>query len=349
MKKSFLVGALFLCLVTVLVTAPVLAQNQRIGTSAAPELLIPVGARDLAQGGASIASSQGLEAIYWNPAGLARLGSSAEGMFSSMSYIADIHVSYGAAGAKLGEFGTVGLSLKSLNIGDIPLTTVDDPTGATGGTFSPTYITVGLTYSRQVTDAASVGITAKFISESIARVAATGMAFDVGVQYHGLLNVKGLKLGVTIKNIGPQMQFNGSGLNHLATSSEGLRAEQFYASTAGSYDLPSLIEIGASYGETVQENMVYNLSTSFVSNNLYEDEYRIGGEFGFLLKDVSFFARAGYAFIPQVKQAEDRIFGATLGLGLTYNAGGTDITFDYAYRSVKYFDANSIISLKIGF
>jgi hypothetical protein len=349
MKKSFFAGALLVCVAILLVATTGVAQNQRTGTSAASELLIPVGARDLAQGGASIAGSQGLESIHWNPAGVARMSGSAEGMFSTMTYIGDIRVSYGAAGAKFGEFGSVALSLKSLSFGDIPVTTVDDPEGLGGGTFSPSYITMGLTYSRQITDAASVGVTAKIISETIARVSASGLAFDIGVQYHGLLNLTGLQLGVTIKNIGPEMKYDGSGLLHLATSSEGLRQEQYFKSDAAGFELPSMIEIGASYAGKVQEDMMYTISGAYTSNNLYVDEYRLGGEYGINVSGVSLFARGGYSFLPQIKEKTDRIFGATVGFGIAYDTGGTTLTVDYAYRQVELFDANNVLSLKVGF
>lgn len=348
MKKSFFVGAFLLCVAVLLVTTTGVAQNQRIGTSAASELLIPIGARDLAQGGASIASSSGLEAIHWNPAGLARMPGSAEGMFSTMQYIADINVVYGAAGAKFGEFGSVGLSLKSLSFGDIPLTTVDDPEGLAGATYSPSFITIGLTYSRQITDAASVGVTAKLINETIARVSSSGMAFDIGVQYHGLLNVHGLQLGVTIKNIGPQMKYDGSGLLRTAEASEGLRPEQYYKSEAAGFELPSMIEMGAAYAGTVQDNMMYTISGSYTSNNLYVDEYRLGGEYGIALSGVNLYARGGYSFLPQVENKEDRIFGATLGFGISYNTGGTTLAVDYAYRQVDLFGGNNVVSLKVG-
>lgn len=96
MMKRMLISALMLCVLFASVVGTVEAQNKRTGTAAATELLIPVGARYLAMGGSPIASATGIEAVHYNPAGLGLLKNSAEGMFSSMSYIADINVSYGA-------------------------------------------------------------------------------------------------------------------------------------------------------------------------------------------------------------------------------------------------------------
>ena len=112
----------------------------RAGTAAAPELLIPVGARDIALGGASIANTSGIESLYWNPAGLARSAVNASAMFSTMSYIADINVNYMAVAARFPKLGTLAFSLKALDVGDIPITTESRPDG-TGGTFSPAFFT----------------------------------------------------------------------------------------------------------------------------------------------------------------------------------------------------------------
>jgi hypothetical protein len=349
MKSRLLISAALLCMSLVLVCGTSFAQNQRIGTAAATELLIPVGARDLALAGSSIANSVGAEALYWNPAGIGRMTHGAEAMFSTMSYIADIRVNYGAVTAKFGEFGIMGFSLKSLDFGNIPLTTQDDPEGLGGKTYSPTYVTLGMSYGRALTDAISAGLTAKLISERIDRVAASGFAFDVGLQYDGLVGVQGLQLGVTVKNIGPQIKFDGGGLYRSAITVEGDRPEQRYKIEAAGFELPSLIEIGVAYKGTVQDNMNYTLNGVFMNNNLYEDEYRVGGEYGIKMEPVQLFARAGYGFVPQVKTSTDRLFGATFGFGIVYNVGGADLAVDFAYRQVQLFDNNIVVAVKLGF
>lgn len=350
MKSRLLMGAVLLCVSLVLAFGTSFAQNQRIGTAGATELLVPVGARDMALSGASIANTQGVEAMYWNPAGLGRMTQSAEAMFSTMSYLADTRMTYGAVGAKFGEFGVMGISVRSLDFGDIPLTTVDDPEGSGGKVYSPTYVTLGLTYGRALTDAISAGATAKLISERIDRVSASGFAFDIGLQYDGLVGVRGLQLGLAVKNIGPQIQFDGGGLYRSGVSSEGNRPEQRYKIEAASFELPSTLELGVGYVGTVQDNMVYSLNGVFMNNNLYEDEYRVGGEYGIKLSPVELYARAGYGFIPRVKDADDRIFRATLGFGLVYDIpGGASLGLDFAYRQVDLFDDNIAMAVKLGF
>jgi len=51
------------------------------------------------------------------------------------------------------------------------------------------------------------------------------------VQYRGLVGVSGLNLGVAVKNIGPQMQYEGSGLYRDALARDGNRPTQITPSS----------------------------------------------------------------------------------------------------------------------
>jgi len=348
MKQRFLYVVVPLCLALVLgFTSLQSQQNKRSGTAAAAELLIPVGARDLAMGGASLATTSGIDAMFWNPAGLGRMKSSAEGIFSNMSYIADIGVSYGAVAGSFGEFGNLGISIKSIDFGDILMTSEDDPEGRSGRFFSPTFVTLGLTFSRAITDAIAFGFSAKVVSEQIERVSSTGFALDFGVQYNQVAGIQGFAFGLAVKNIGPQMKFDGPGLYRLATARDG-RPEQRYKSEAASFELPSTIEIGLSYSGSMPNNLNYDLAGSFTNDNLYLDEFRLGGEIGYTMNELKLNGRAGYLMVPQAEEG-DAIFGPTFGAGVTYFTGGIGITFDFAYRTVDLFDGNSVFALKLSF
>ncbi|RMF66256.1 MAG: hypothetical protein D6743_06715, partial [Calditrichaeota bacterium] len=156
--------------------------EKRRGTAGALELLIPVGSRGTALGGNVAASITGVEAMFWNPAGVAVSGASAEVMASHFEYIAGINVDYAAVAAKFGSVGTFGLNVKTLDFGDIPVTTEAEPEG-TGQTFNPTFVTIGFTYSKQLTDRIAFGTNIKLVTESIQNSNATGAAFDFGLQY----------------------------------------------------------------------------------------------------------------------------------------------------------------------
>lgn len=341
-RYAVLVG-MFLAMI-----ASVYAQANRSGTAAASELLIPVGTRGIALGSSTLSSARGVEAIYWNPAGLSHMKGSAEAMFSNMNYFADIGVTYGAVGANFSGFGTIGLSIKSLSFGNILITTDDDPDGLGGQTYSPTLVNFGLTYARALTDVISVGVTATLVSEQIARVTSTGFAFSIGIQYSKLADIEGLDIGVALKNIGPQMSFSGSGLLREATATDANRPPQYYQVQAASYDLPSSMEVGLSYDRKLGEKGNFQVNGLFINNNLGVDEYRLGGELGYELSGIQLYGRGGYILAPKA-DSDKYPFGTTAGFGLKYATADVEIAFDYAWRRVQYFGAQNVFSVILGF
>jgi len=317
---------------------------KRNGTAGAQELLIPSSPSGLALNGANISSVTGLDAVFYNPAGFGGTQSSTETMFSHLNYIADISMSFAAVGVSFSDLGSLAFSLRTLNFGDIPVTTVENPSG-TGAIFSPLFVTFGVTYANALTDRIRVGVTLNVVSEKIVNTSATGISFDAGVQYNGIAEIDGLKLGVVLKNFGAQMKFDGPDLLRQAEAVNGLRGEQLYKIDAAGFELPSQIELGLAYERRFADDFKALFATSFQNNNFANDEYRFAAEFGF--KDI-FFVRGGYALVPDAKVDQENIFGPTFGAGINLDAG-INIVVDYAYRTTTYFDANHMFSVKLGF
>jgi hypothetical protein len=335
-------ATLLVCIISA--SALFAGSGNRTGTSGATELLIPVGPRAIAMGGASIATSSGVEALFWNPAGAAKADADVSIYASHMAYIADIGVNSAAVSARFESFGVLSLDLKALSFGDIPLTTTLIPDG-TGQTFSPQFFTVGLTYSRQLTDRISVGATGMVITEQMGEVSATGFAFNIAVIYDNLVDLQGVSFGVVVKNIGPQMKFEGPGLNMEAFASTLDRPPYYYKVEAQGFELPSTIEIGLGYRRPIGEDHGLLLAMAFQNNNFSDDEYKVGLEYGF---QNLFFLRGGYDYSPPETDRRENIFGTTFGAGVHTLVGAVDICFDYAFRSVKFFDGNHVFSVKIG-
>jgi hypothetical protein len=321
--------------------------QNRAGTAGAPELRIPVGARYLAMSGAAIANVAGLEAIYWNPAGVDLSSTDANAMFSYRQYIADMNMDFAAVSGRLGDLGSIGLSFRSLNIGDIAVTTMDQPDG-TGQIISPSYFVLGLTYSKQLTDRIAIGINANIISETIDRANASGFSFDFGVEYNNLFDVQGFAVGVVVKNLGPTMTFGGNGLYVQANDQGSSRGPTFYKFDASSAELPSEIGIGLSYLRHFDEENAINISATFQNNNFTYDDYKVGLEYNF--KEL-LYVRAGYlASFQSTDQTPNIWQNYTLGVGInTKSFSDVNLAVDYAYVPAKYFDANNVFSLSFGF
>jgi hypothetical protein len=320
--------------------------GNRNATAGATQLLIPVGTRGIAMGGATLSNSKGLESLFWNPANIARTDKSLEVLFSHMSYIADIGVSYGAVSFSVGSIGQFALSIKTLNLGDIIRTSVTYPDG-TGATFSPQFSTIGLSYARDLSDRITVGLTANLVSETMDQVSASGVAFNLGIAYQNLANIDGLSLGFVIKNLGSRMKYEGGGLN-IEAAADGYNRDDKGTSTykvdSAPFEMPNTLEIGLGYSFTFAKNNAVQLVTTFKNDNFYEDTYSVGAEYGY---DNLVFIRGGYTFMPTV-ESDERTEGFTAGFGVHYSVGDVSFRVDYAYKDVQYFDANHIFSIGIG-
>ncbi|HQU71071.1 MAG TPA: PorV/PorQ family protein [Calditrichia bacterium] len=312
----------------------------RIGTASGSQLLIPIGARSIGMGNAPVASIGGTEAIFWNPAGMSAV-KTAEVMFNNMQYLADIDVNYLATVYNGGLIGSFGFSIQSLDFGDIQETTEEMPDG-TGRTYSPTYMVVGASYSRLLTDRISAGVTGKFIYEGIQQTSASSIALDMGVQYTFGSN---LSVGVVMKNIGTKMRFDGRDMERSFRLGNPTSDNGYYRAVSQESNIPSVFSFGLAYRYNVNEENHFNVNGTFSNYNEASDQLYGGIEYSF--KDF-FYLRGGYAYEAQGDQ--DQLFGGAFGAGLTYPMGNMNVIFDYAYRQITdYFDANSIFTLKLSF
>ena len=311
----------------------IMAGNEnRIGTACAAELLIAVGSRGTAMGGSVVANSYGVDAIFWNPAGLAWLEGT-EVMASHLPYIADIDVTYIAVGKQLEDFGTLALSLKVVSIGAIEETTTDFPNG-TGSIFEPTMAVIGLTFAKAVSTQVNFGITGRYIREQIFEVSASGLSFDFGFTYEP--RIYGLTLGLAIRNYGPDIVFSGSGF-------ERSTAGRPLASSEAGSELPTSIDLGLAYNFMNNGLNSATMSTNFRSNNLSNDNWNSGLEYVY---DERYSLRAGYNYSAQ----DNYLYGFSLGAGVSVDLGeDARLTFEYSWTDTEVFNSNQYFTVKASF
>ncbi|MBE0644295.1 MAG: PorV/PorQ family protein [Bacteroidetes bacterium] len=320
------------------------------GTAAADQLLVPVGARGIALGSAYTAGLTGIEAIYYNPAGLSGSRHGVEVMFAQMNGLDNEDgISYFGIGSNMAGFGHVAFSVKALSFGDI-LITDERQVDGTGAVYSPTVLTLGLTYSRALTDRIRSGVTVNMVSEELDRVSATGFAFDVGVQYSGLAGFDGLELGVTLRHIGSNMKYEGPGLLRMVDEIGADRTGQLLKIESAGFQLPTSLEIGMAYKYNISD--IHNLlvMTSFENNNFISDQYRVAVEYMF----NNFLAlRGSYNIAGNAKtdydDATGYLYGPAFGVGLQQWTGDVKLYLDYAYRTREVFGGQHVIALKVGF
>lgn len=339
-NKLFL---LVIVLLAVGLSSAYAGNSDRIGTAGGQELLIPVGSRGAALGGSVVANSNGVDAIYWNPAGLANLEGT-EVMFSHLPYLFDVNVEYAAIGTQIEGFGVLGVAVKVVNIGDMEETTEAFPDG-TGRVFSPTLATMGLTYSRVLTANVNMGVTANIIRETIFEVDATGIAFDFGFTYS--TKYRGLTFGFAMKNYGPDLTFSGRGFDRVPADEKRPASSRNAPS-----ELPTSINIGTAYNFLSDDLNSATFSANFRANNQSMDQWQGGLEYSY---DYKYFLRAGYNYANEKKWQEEEdattkwLYGATLGAGVVIPVGTTDLTLEYSWTETETFDANQYWTLKASF
>jgi hypothetical protein len=317
------------------------ASEERIGTMGAPELRLPIGARTLAMGGANLGAVSGVEAIFYNPAGIAASDHTTEVMFSNTQYIADMTVNFVGVTQRLGGVGTIGLSAKVFSVGEIPFTTESAPDG-TGELFSPTFATLGLSYGRRMTDRVNFGGTVYYVSERILQETAAGMAFDFGFQYD--TGYQGLMLGMAMKNFGPNLEFTGSDFerNIVLPGDDPQSGSRTVSSGSAKFELPSYFQLGLSY-PVLRGTNTLTVHGLYQNNSFAVDDGRVGAEWMYR-KDAAL--RAGYKF----NSNQDDLFGLTYGAGVRVPLGSANLWVDYAGQTVSdFFDDVQHVALSLTF
>ncbi|TNF31469.1 MAG: PorV/PorQ family protein, partial [Bacteroidetes bacterium] len=282
-----------------LMALPALSGNSdRAGQAGATELLINPWARSSGFGSANTASVRGLEAQFLNVAGMA-FTTKTEVLFSNTQWLVGSGVMINSFGIsqKIGEAGVIGLGIMNMSFGEIDITTSELPEGGVG-TFSPNYLNIGVSYAKNFSNSINGGVTVRVINQNISNLGATGVAFDAGISYTTRLGSKdkeknkdNLQFGISLKNVGPPMKFNGDGLSVRGTvpgSDNSLTLEY----RSAKYEMPSSLNIGVTYHwrDTKLMNRVTG-AANFTSNSFSKDQFNFGVEYSF--KDM-FMARGGY-------------------------------------------------------
>ncbi|NOX37017.1 MAG: PorV/PorQ family protein [Calditrichaeota bacterium] len=186
---------------------PLLAVSKK-GTSVAQFLKIGVGARAAAMGSAFVGLANDVTALYWNPAGIARLDRP-QFMAAHTEWFADLNHEFMGLSLPLGPSTALGVSFTAFYAPEMEQTTIEEPEG-TGIYFDTQDIAIGLTYARRLTDRFSFGMTAKYVHQRLFNETASTFAVDIGGQLH--TGFKGMRLGMVMTNFGGKMRLDGRDL-----------------------------------------------------------------------------------------------------------------------------------------
>ena len=180
----------------------------KVGTAAANWLKLETNPRAIGMGGAFTSVGSGILGIPYNPASIAFVKNQ-EGFLSKTNYVADITYQVLGYGRNLSGIDFIGVHAFFLDSGDMDVTTAEYPDG-TGEQYSVKAMCIRGTFGKRITNRLRVGATAKFIREEIYTTYMQSFAFDIGSNFK--TGIFGFNLGMSISNLGPEVQFGGDGL-----------------------------------------------------------------------------------------------------------------------------------------
>jgi len=195
------------------------------GGAAVPFLLISPDARASGMGDIGTAITDDINAVFWNPGGLAFLNSSNAVALSYSKWLpqfnADLFYSYGSYGQYVDAIGgTIAGTFIFMNLGEFTKT---NENGQALGKFRSNEFSIGVSYGTEISPDLGAGLQIKYIQSNLAPAsvgqsgAGTGVsaAFDLGFLWKpSKLSMFGanmdntFRFGVNLQNVGPKMTYD---------------------------------------------------------------------------------------------------------------------------------------------
>ncbi len=334
MRKRIAVWQLS-CLLVALAVAPGMSQQQKLAQTGLKFLTVATDARATAIGEATATMTGSSAALFFNPAGIARLNTRVDISLGRVEWIADINYSFGSLAFNPGDgkYGVFGLSFLSVDYGEVygTIRANNEDGFLDTGTFRPTALSAGLGYAKALTDKFAVGGNVRFVKQDL-KSAIIGfggdgsqittdnkvdvLAFDLGIIYR--TGFKSLDFGMNVRNFSKELRYQDE-----------------------TFQLPLTFEIGLSMNAMdllaeADSPHDFVLAVDALHPRDYDEQIKIGGEYVFL---DAFALRAGYIF-PSDEH--------NLSLGAGFRKG-SNLALDYAYTPFGLFDQVHRFSVKFGY
>jgi len=157
-----------------------------------------IGSKEVAIGGANTASTEGVNSIYWNPAGLQNSDTFSFKLGSMYSIeTEDRHHAFLGLSMKTDEYGSFGAGLINYGIANIDLF---DETGYSKGLTSDSEYIVALSYANKINYQIKYGTTLKAHYHDLVGYKGLGYSCDFGIIFQPILD-KELYFGLMLQNL----------------------------------------------------------------------------------------------------------------------------------------------------
>ncbi len=283
-------------------------------------------------GEAYYAVGTGADAIFYNPAGMAELTGKVNVVLDYTQWIADINYYAGAVAWNIGNYGSVGFSVLSVNYGTINGTSLN-PLGGyidNGPVKNVGAYSVGLTYAKHINTQFEVGGNARLVGQDLgdntfvdgttAKNDATKLAFDLGVKYITLFN--DFRFGMAIRNF-----------------SSDITREVIAEQLPLTFTMGAAIDLMDFVNKSHSKGTAFTLAVDFLHSNSYSERFNMGVEYKFL---GMLALRGGY-------QTNRSLQSWSAGIGLNTIVAGNELQVNYSYSKMQIFSGVNRISIAMSF
>jgi hypothetical protein len=293
------------------------------------DLIAPIGARATGMGTAFVAE-EGSEAIWWNPAGIARLARSEFAIDHSENFfVKDDAISFIAA---IHRLGAAGLTARYFNYGVQP---VIDLVGNQTGELLTRSIALGASFATTFGSRLNGGVTYRLyqyrndcsgLCENEVIGSSTTSAVDVGVQLTPLPK-RPLRLGAEVRNLGLRLQVK-----------DKPQADA----------LPTRVHLGGSYDPSfrgMSPDLKLRTTAEVVTAlDFANSAVHVGGQASYAAGAATLIVRGGYAW----QQGGGITSGPSLGLGLASRRVQLDLARVFEDVSSSLGKPPTYISIRVG-
>ncbi len=264
---------------------------QTAGNSGLSFLKLGFGARNIAMSDLGVVAVNDLSSLNYNPA-LLKENIKPQFSFTHNSLFQDLSSEMFA-----GSFSLFGLPFAvGVNTTSVDNIEIRTKPGEPEATFNAKYFTASISTALNIYENLNGGVSIKYLYESMYSDDATGLAFDLGLSYRGL--IEGLSFGASVRNIGSMNDLRNEktklptdfragaaysfGLEHVNLGFTALAGIQKYTDTDDTH-----LHVG---GETVYNNF-FSVRLGYMSGY---DSKNITAGFGLLWKSLNI----DYAYVP---------------------------------------------------
>lgn len=293
---------------------------KKVGTVGAQFLELGIGARPTAIGQAYVAVGKDASSIFWNPAGsanLSKLGVKNSLFLSYTKLFLDMQHNAFAYAARTG-FGTVGIFGVFFNSGEMLRTTTEQPEGI--GTFAYNAYSVGVNYSKWLTDRFAFGLNVKLVAEDYGIEAPLGggpvdistIAVDMGTFYY--TEIDSIVMAMSIQHFAPDVRPTGK---YWVDVEGAPTVEDIFRP----YPFPIRFLFGIAFPIHLGQNGRLLASVEGRHTSDAGEQFNVGLEYSFR---NFFFVRGGYRF--NIDEG-----GLSFGVGFIPPLGGLRLGIDYSF------------------